>query len=302
MNYTKTYYNLFQKKHHLNPPVFETDENYIMRFNRQLDYYAYNGDSLTLIFFKKGAGNLIIDKQKQKINNNQFIIANPNSNWEYINERGKEIDVLSFVLSKEIIFHLNHFHLNSENRMLDSPFKNNNNDFFFTKQTFGSKHYQSGLLLEHIYQYSNSTEFQLSSPKEISYSILESIFHEQLKAYKLSDKIKAVKKSTRIEVLKRLLIAYEYIHDNLSEQITIKELSLISGLSEYHLYHSFKRVFGKTPHQYISFHRMQKAKEMLERGTFTVTEVAFLLNFPDLATFSKLYKKTYGIPPSLFAK
>lgn len=302
MNFTDSYYNLFQKKHTVTPPVFKQDENYIMRFSSELPYYTYNGNSLTIIYFRQGAGSLIIENESRKIKNNKFIIANPNTNWEYINNKKTSIDVLSFVLSEELISKFNFFSLADQSQLLETPFEKVKNKFFFTKQTFDAEYYKSGKILNNIYNYSNTNNYPLISADEVAFTILENIYSEQLKAYKILKKIKATKKSTQVEVFKRLLTVYEYIHDNLTKKITIRELSLISGLSEYHLFNSFKRVFKKTPHQYINFQKMTKARELINTGKFSTSQVAFSLNFPDLPTFSKLYKKTYGIPPSFLLK
>lgn len=302
MKYSNTYYNLFKKELTIKPPVFNEEENYIMRFNSELPYYPYNGNSLTIIYFKQGAGNLIIENNRRKICNNEFIIASPNTSWEYINNNNKPIDVLSFVLSEELLAKFNFFSFATENQLLDNPFDAIKKDFFFDKQTFNANHYKSGKILNQIYKYSNSDDYPLSNANEVAFTVLENIFNEHLKAYQLAKNIKATKKTTQVEVFKRLLTAYEYINDNLNRKITIKELSLVVGLSEYHLFNSFKKVFKSTPHQYINNQKMNKAKELLSKGDFSVSQVSTILNFADLPTFSKLYKKTFGIPPSSLIK
>lgn len=273
-----------------------------MRFKSALPYYPYNGNSLTIIYFKEGTGSLIFENERRKICNNKFIIANPNTDWKYINNKNKPIDVLSFVLSEELLAKFNFFSFSTEKKLLDNPFEKIQQEFFFTKQTFNANYYQSGKILNQIYNHSNSYDYSLSNANEIAFTVLESVFNEHLKAYQLAKKIKATKKTTQVEIFKRLLTAYEYINDNIAKKVTIQELSIIAGLSEYHLFNSFKKVFKKTPHQYINFQKMNKAKELLNTGKFNISEVAFMLNFPDLPTFSKLYKKTYGISPSFFLK
>lgn len=302
MNYLNTYYNLFTKEQTIKPPTFNEEENYIMRFNSELSYYPYNGNSLTIIYFKEGAGSLIIENDRRKIHNNKFIIANPNSDWEYINNKNKSIDVLSFVLSEELLAKFNFFSFATEKELLDNPFSTLKKDFFFGKQAFSANHYKSGEVLNQIYNYSNSEDYSLSNANEVAFTVVENIFNEHLKAYQLAKKIKATKKTTQLEIFKRLLIAYEYVNDNINKKITIKELSLVVGLSEYHLFNSFKKVFKRTPHQYINIQKMKKAKELLSTGDFNVSQVSAILNFADLPTFSKLYKKTYGISPSLISK
>lgn len=269
-----------------------------MRFGSRLPYYPYNGGSLTVIYFREGAGKLIIDGEKTIIGNHKFIVANPFSDWEYINNENIEIDVLSFVLSEDLVSNFLYGSMTTHLGLLDNPFSSLRKDYFFTKQTFDARHYASGRVLSRIYTNSNHDHYTFSCPKEIAFKVLESIFQDQLHANKLVEKVKANKTSTQKEVFKRILTAYEYIVNNTDRQISIKELSLVSALSEFHLYRSFKYIFGKSPHQYMIYHRMKKAKFLLEKKQLKASEVALTMSFPDLPTFSKLYKKTYGVSPS----
>lgn len=278
--------------------MFAEHEDYIMRFNSRLPYYPYSGSNLTIIYFNKGDGELIIDGEKTTIKNKNFIVANPHSDWEYVNNKKESIDVLSFVLSEKIVSNFLYGSVTSSLGLLDNPYIDHKKDFFFTKQAFDARHYASGKILNSIYNNLNIDDCFQSSPKEIAFEVLEGIFRDQLKANHLFQRVKANKPSTQKEVFKRILIAYEYIINNTNRQVSIKELSLVSALSEFHLYRSFKYIFGKTPHQFVIHHRMKKAKILLEKEQRAPSEVAFIMSFPDLPTFSKLYKKTFGVSPS----
>ncbi|GAA4275550.1 helix-turn-helix domain-containing protein [Aquimarina mytili] len=116
------------------------------------------------------------------------------------------------------------------------------------------------------------------------------------------NKIDSKKESTKKEVYRKLLLARNYIHDNLTTKITTKELSEISALSNYHIYTSFKNVFGFTPHQYHNKVKLEKAYMLLKNGSFSISDVVVLLNFTDLQSFNKLFKKLYGKPPSSLMK
>jgi len=300
MNYKNTYFNLYKNKYSSAPPQFKEQENYIMRFNTKLPYYAYNGNSLTIIYFDKGEGNLIINGNKTKVSSNKFITLNPVCDWEYINQSNDTIDVLSFVLSEELLTKFNFFAVSKQEQLLDTPFDSKSYNPFFFEQNYNANYYHSGSLLKHIYKLSNSNNHILLNADEIAFEVLQSTIKEQLLFNKKTTQIDAIKKTTKIETLKRLLIAYEYIHDNLYKNISIKELGLASGLSEFHLYNSFKEVFGKTPHQYMINQKMMRAKELLLNKTNTASEVSMILSFPDLPSFSKLFKKTFGMSPSKY--
>ena len=57
---------------------------------------------------------------------------------------------------------------------------------------------------------------------------------------------------------------------------------------------------GITPVNYITQVKMKKALEYLYEQNYSVKEVAALVGYTDIYTFSKAFKKIYGIPPSSF--
>lgn len=133
-------------------------------------------------------------------------------------------------------------------------------------------------------------------------AVLNSLYNNQFRAYRLAGSIAAKKRSTQVETFKRLLVAREYIHDNLDKKVVFDELVVISCLSKFHLYNSFKAVFGKTPHQYANYIKLLKAKELLMAKNSSVSEVSADLGFGDVHGFSKLFKKFYHFSPSAYAR
>ena len=69
-------------------------------------------------------------------------------------------------------------------------------------------------------------------------------------------------------------------------------------MSEYHFFRSFKQAFGMTPYQYLTTKRMNLAKELVQEGEKKISDIALICNFPDVFTFSKAFKRYYGVPPS----
>ena len=61
----------------------------------------------------------------------------------------------------------------------------------------------------------------------------------------------------------------------------------------------FKNAYGKTPHQYLTFIRIEKAKQMLQLGK-SISFACHALNFESLGSFSRLFKKIVGVTPTTF--
>jgi len=135
--------------------------------------------------------------------------------------------------------------------------------------------------------------------KEWFLDLSERIIYQEYGNYLALKELKLSKPSTRKEVLQRLQQAKEYIDIHFLQIKEIKEVADHCKMSEYHFFRRFKEVHKKTPYQYITEQKMHLAKYLLKGSKHSISEIALSCNFPDVYTFSKAFKKFYGIPPSL---
>lgn len=92
----------------------------------------------------------------------------------------------------------------------------------------------------------------------------------------------------------------EYLQKNYSNNISIKQLSQLFSINEYHLKKDFKLLFGTTIHSYIISQRINSAKDLLIKNDLSVEEIANATGFYDHSHFSKQFKSTTGHSPSGF--
>ena len=89
------------------------------------------------------------------------------------------------------------------------------------------------------------------------------------------------------------------ISENLSnEYFSVEELALAIGYSRSQLFRKLKAITGKSPLDLIKEQRLHYAKELLEKGAATVSEVAFEVGYSNLSYFSRSFKKEFGVLPS----
>lgn len=91
-----------------------------------------------------------------------------------------------------------------------------------------------------------------------------------------------------------------YMADNYTNNITLRELTHYFDISPSYLGSIFKQVTGKSPIDYLIEIRINKAKALLRDG-FTVSETARLVGFHDIYYFSRTFKKHEGVSPSKYA-
>lgn len=66
------------------------------------------------------------------------------------------------------------------------------------------------------------------------------------------------------------------------------------------LTNAFKNLFGMTIYQMILDLRMQKAMYLLKEKNMEVNKVALMVGYKDVSTFSRVFKHSFGNPPSQF--
>ncbi|MND16935.1 Bifunctional transcriptional activator/DNA repair enzyme AdaA [compost metagenome] len=91
-----------------------------------------------------------------------------------------------------------------------------------------------------------------------------------------------------------------YIDDNISRQITLAELAEVANLSIYHFCRKFKNGMGMTPLQYISFRRVEFAKQMLRSTKDSLVTIALACGFCSQSHFCTVFKAVTGVKPSVY--
>jgi AraC family transcriptional regulator len=117
----------------------------------------------------------------------------------------------------------------------------------------------------------------------------------------LSKNLDVIKQSTRLEIFKRLALAKEWMEANCCSRISLQQMAVVANMNSQHFLRMFKQLFRITPHQYLMSCRLEKAKQLLQEKKMTVTEVCHATGFESIYSFSNLFRKRFGLPPSKFS-
>jgi AraC-like DNA-binding protein len=134
--------------------------------------------------------------------------------------------------------------------------------------------------------------------KEWFLELIEKIIYKEYGNFMALKNIHTARASTRKEILRRLHEGKAYMDEHFLEIKEIRQVADHCAMSEYHFFRSFKQAFGLTPFQYVTGKKMSLAKELVTDREKTISEVALACSFPDVFTFSKAFKRYYGVPPS----
>ncbi len=106
-------------------------------------------------------------------------------------------------------------------------------------------------------------------------------------------------KTTAMDLVER---ATRYIEYNYMNRISTSGIAEFLSIDRSYFYRIFKKVTNIAPEQYIMNYRMEKAADFLKNSNYSVTEIAGFVGVSDVYYFSKLFKKTIGMPPTTYRK
>lgn len=94
----------------------------------------------------------------------------------------------------------------------------------------------------------------------------------------------------------------EYLQKEFDKPIVLHELAQMAGVHPTYYSSLFKQKMGRTPIEYLTAIRMNRAKEMLIEAKDKVRDVARHVGYKDEFYFSRRFKEQYGIAPTVYIK
>lgn len=94
----------------------------------------------------------------------------------------------------------------------------------------------------------------------------------------------------------------EYIEDNLNKKIELQEIANKAFLSKYHFHRIFHATIGESVAEYVRRRRLIEAANELLNTENKIIDIALNYQFSTQESFTKAFKKFYGIPPKEFRK
>jgi AraC family transcriptional regulator len=96
---------------------------------------------------------------------------------------------------------------------------------------------------------------------------------------------------------RRLRQVFDYIEDNLAENISLGDLAAVVGLSVSHFKVLFREAVGLSPHQYLIRRRVERAKNLLSEGILSISQIATESGFAHQSHLSRHMHRMLGVAP-----
>lgn len=111
-----------------------------------------------------------------------------------------------------------------------------------------------------------------------------------------------IDKQIQADYKNRINRVFEFIDQNLESDLSLNKISGIAFFSPFHFHRVFKFVTGETLNGYITRRRIEKSASDLLHKNITSTEIAHKYGFSDNSSYSRTFKKYFGVNPTEFKK
>ncbi|MEH1009555.1 AraC family transcriptional regulator [Winogradskyella sp. ECml5-4] len=107
-------------------------------------------------------------------------------------------------------------------------------------------------------------------------------------------------KEIQADYKNRINRVFEFIDQNLESDLSLNAVSEIAFFSPFHFHRVFKFVTEETLNEYVKRKRIEKSASDLLHKNITATEIAHKYGFSDNSSYSRAFKKYFGVSPTEF--
>jgi AraC-like DNA-binding protein len=93
-----------------------------------------------------------------------------------------------------------------------------------------------------------------------------------------------------------------HIHTHYGQNLEMKCLAKLAGVSQSQFERRFHRIFGATPYEYLLRVRITAARTLLETTDRTIADIACETGFYDHSHFTRTFKRVVGVSPGHYRK
>ncbi len=285
---------------HTNTKSSKIEHNGMAYTEKRCFSHPISSEGFSVKLVTEGTENYFLNGSEFAIGQNECFISNvPLQGEVYINSK-TSVKGLCLNISYQVIKEV------EESLVCNFGDYSKQADSILSEELFEVRSTGYGLLRRRLNDLHSSfvyDKFHLDLADEaIYYSIGEAVVLDLQPKLLCINNIQVSNIKTRKDLANRLIWAKDYLESCFTEELQVKELAKTAAMSEYHFSRMFKQAFGLSPYQYQLKLKMELAKKLISQKEHFIQDIAPEVGYSDIFTFSKAFKKYFGVYPSRFLK
>lgn len=262
---------------------------------KSFGHVSYNS-CFSIKYLIQGENNYVVDNSLHVVKAGSILIINDGAHVECSAHKAEE--GLSLFLDGELLADIHSNQTSSNTSLIDDPHQASQViPHFYDKVLLKEANTELRTWLDRLISQHN-IENDLMLTADFYYNLGELLITAHGDIQSKVESINKARLSTRKEIFSRIQSVKEYLDDSVSGKFDLESLSKEVALSKFHLIRCYKEVYKTTPQKYFIHKKIELAKKLLR--SHGVSEVAQMLSYRDIHSFSRQFKLTTGLPPSRF--
>lgn len=250
--------------------------------------------SFSLFFNQSGKSQVRVDGKEQHIHEQCYGLSNAGQHYDLLIDEARPTETLNLHFGQHFFQQSVTALAKSHEALLDNPFSTDSQELNLLIGTRLKTEALSSKLQQLLISYQQPDTV---AEEEILFEILSLVLSSHSREIQRSALLPIKSKTSRLEVVHRLMQGRELLHARFDQTVALDELSKVSCLSKFHFLRLFKQFFGVTPHQYQQQLRLERAKALYREG-HSLEVIASYIGMENGSSVSRLFRKQTGAYPS----
>ncbi len=256
-------------------PKFSEDITFHKAYFKNYGFDKHVHEDFTIGLIQNGSMDAFVDGEKKSLNSSTIVSVNPDETHACQTFYHKDYTLYSIYLKPNFF-----------KELVDENFYSS--EAYFKEGAYFDKELSSRFL-----KILNFSENQYLSNLDFECELIDSIKSLVARNVKFAiDK----SSSNHDSMIKK---AKEYMSDNYHLDLTLDDISSALDVSKYHFLRTFKDKTFISPHNFLMLKRIEKAKELLQKGE-TLSNTAYICGFNDQSHLNKRFKAIMGLTPGSY--
>ncbi len=253
----------------------------------------------SLFYNLSGLSKVQVENNWHQVSDGFYCISNQGQSYDLHVPKEEQVETFNIHFGQSLFKDVMNQFIEKQPHLLDNSDCNPLPEITLLPKTdLVSHELHTKLLTLHQYKNHIGSDYSSDTEYELTATILEEVLSQSLKKLKKMNPLNSAKLTTKKELLKRISIGIDYMHDHRFKDIDLKGISCASGLSKFHFIRVFKEIYGYPPTTYLSKLKLKKAIHLLKATEQDLSGIALQLGFSELSAFSRFIKRETGKAPS----